>query len=79
MPDDVIIDDKRRYDAFHGTLLREMLRQCKGKSIDLFTRLPLFYIKFFSVDTVVICGLMTNLCCETTARSAFVQDFGEMF
>jgi thioredoxin reductase (NADPH) len=25
-------------------------------------------------DTVVICGVMTHLCCETTARAAFMQD-----
>ena len=24
---------------------------------------------------IIICGLMTNLCCETTARSAFVRGF----
>jgi thioredoxin reductase/isochorismate hydrolase len=27
-----------------------------------------------SCDTVVICGVMTHLCCETTARAAFMQD-----
>ena len=31
------------------------------------------------VDTVVICGAMTNLCCETTARVAFVNDFNVIF
>ena len=25
---------------------------------------------------IIICGVMTNLCCETTARSAFVRNFG---
>ena len=33
----------------------------------------------FGVDTVVICGTMTNLCCETTARVAFVNDFNVIF
>ncbi|KAK9465062.1 Isochorismatase domain-containing protein [Lipomyces arxii] len=28
-----------------------------------------------SVESVVITGTMTNLCCETTARSAFNRDF----
>ena len=32
-----------------------------------------------NVDTVVITGCMTHLCCETTARSAFVQDFRVVF
>ena len=31
------------------------------------------------VDTVVVCGAMTNLCCETTARSAFVNNFNVIF
>ena len=57
---DVIIDEKRRYDAFFGTILEEMLHQ-------------------LGVDTVVISGVMTNICCETTARSAFVRDFDVIF
>jgi isochorismate hydrolase len=28
---------------------------------------------------VVICGVMTHLCCETTARSAFMKGFGVFF
>ena len=31
------------------------------------------------VDTVAVCGAMTNLCCETTARSAFVHNFNVIF
>ena len=31
------------------------------------------------MDTVVVCGAMTNLCCETTARSAFVNNFDVVF
>ena len=31
------------------------------------------------VDTVVVCGTMTNLCCETTARVAFVNNFNVIF
>jgi isochorismate hydrolase len=27
------------------------------------------------VDTIIICGVMTNLCCETTLRSAFSKGF----
>ncbi len=30
-------------------------------------------------DQVVICGVMTHLCCETTARSAFVRGFNVFF
>lgn len=32
-----------------------------------------------SVRQVVICGVMTHLCCETTARSAFVRGFEVFF
>lgn len=31
------------------------------------------------ISTVVITGTMTNLCCETTARSAFNRDFRVYF
>jgi len=31
------------------------------------------------VSTVLIGGVLTNLCCETTARSAFVRDFNVLF
>lgn len=31
------------------------------------------------VSQLVITGVMTNLCCETTARSAFVRDFEVFF
>jgi len=32
-----------------------------------------------NVRSVVVSGVMTNLCCETTARSAFVRDFDVFF
>jgi nicotinamidase-related amidase len=47
---------KRRYDAFFGTELEQVLRQ-KG------------------VSDLALAGVMTNLCVETTARTAFVRDF----
>jgi isochorismate hydrolase len=31
------------------------------------------------IDQVVICGVMTHLCCETTARSAFMRGFEVFF
>jgi bifunctional isochorismate lyase/aryl carrier protein len=33
----------------------------------------------FGVQHVLICGVMTHLCCETTARSAFVHGFEVWF
>lgn len=32
-------------------------------------------LKNLGVDTLIITGVMTNLCCETTAREAFMKDF----
>jgi nicotinamidase-related amidase len=32
-------------------------------------------LKYANCSSVVICGLMTHLCCESTARSAFVRGF----
>ena len=32
-----------------------------------------------NVNQVVICGVMTHLCCETTARSAFMRGFSVFF
>jgi bifunctional isochorismate lyase/aryl carrier protein len=33
----------------------------------------------FMVDQVVICGVMTHLCCESTARSAFMRGYEVLF
>lgn len=32
-----------------------------------------------NIQTVIIGGVMTNLCCETTARAAFCRDFSVLF
>ncbi|MHA2364312.1 MAG: isochorismatase family protein [Candidatus Hodarchaeales archaeon] len=31
------------------------------------------------IKQIVICGVMTHLCCETTARNAFIRDFDVFF
>lgn len=36
-------------------------------------------LKDKSVEQVVICGVLTNLCCESTARSAFMRGFEVYF
>jgi len=36
-------------------------------------------LRTWEVTQVVICGVMTHLCCETTARSAFVRGFEVFF
>lgn len=37
------------------------------------------WLKDRNVSQVVICGVMTHLCCETTARSAFMRGFEVFF
>jgi nicotinamidase-related amidase len=33
------------------------------------------FLKENNIKTLIICGVMTNLCCETTLRSAFVKGY----
>jgi isochorismate hydrolase len=56
--DDIL--DKKRYNAFHGTGLDELL-------------------KAIQVEELIITGVLTNCCCETTARDAFVRDYRVFF
>ena len=32
-----------------------------------------------AIDTIIITGIETNVCCETTAREAMVRDFRVLF
>ena len=52
--DDYVLD-KHRYDAFHNTPLKSVLATIRGLN---------------AVDTVIIAGTLTEVCCESTARSA---------
>ena len=52
----------------------------KKAQYDAFYKTPLENIlKEKGVTQIVITGVMTNLCCETTARSAFVRGFSVFF
>ncbi|MCR4420669.1 MAG: isochorismatase family cysteine hydrolase [Clostridia bacterium] len=55
---------KRRFSAFYNTELETVLRNLKGPS---------------QIDTVIICGTVTNICCESTARDAFFRDYKVVF
>jgi ureidoacrylate peracid hydrolase len=55
---------KHRYDAFYNTQLDTALRNARG---------------FGAIDTVIIIGTVTNICCESTARSAFMRDYKVAF
>jgi ureidoacrylate peracid hydrolase len=63
-PDDIVIR-KRRFSAFFQTDLEIILKNIRG------TERP--------VDTVIICGTVTNICCESTARDAFFRDYKVVF
>lgn len=62
-PGEYVIE-KHRYDAFHNTPLDSILHTCRGMN---------------QVDTVMIIGTVTNVCSESTARSAFMRDYKVMF
>ncbi|MFQ5695603.1 MAG: cysteine hydrolase family protein, partial [Terriglobia bacterium] len=36
-------------------------------------------LRYHNVDTVIITGTATNVCCESTARSAFMRDYQVVF
>ena len=36
-------------------------------------------LRYRAIDTVIITGIATNICCETTAREAIVRDFRVFF
>ncbi len=49
-------------------------------SYGAFTNTPLDYsLKNLGVDTVIICGTMTNYCCGTTAREAHAHGYKVVF
>ena len=64
MEDDIVIR-KRRFSAFYQTDLEIILRNIRG-SVN-------------PVDTIIICGTVTNICCESTARDAFFRDYKVVF
>ena len=37
------------------------------------------HLKKYNIEELIITGVMTNCCCETTARDAFVRDFRVFF
>ena len=63
-PDDIIIH-KRRFSAFYQTDLEIILRNIRGSSAP--------------ADTIIICGTVSNICCESTARDAFFRDYKVVF
>lgn len=58
LPNEIVLQ-KHRYCAFYNTELETIIRNIRGMHV---------------VDTVIIIGTVTNICCENTARSAFMRD-----
>ena len=63
-PGDAVIR-KRRFSAFYQTDLEIILRNIRGADKP--------------VDAIIICGTVTNICCESTARDAFFRDYKVVF
>ena len=66
--------------------LMDEIAPCKGERVIRKTRYSAFYrtgleeaLHHLGVKDMIIGGVMTNLCCETTARDAFVRDFRVFF
>jgi len=62
-PGDTVIR-KHRYDAFHNTQLETVLATVSGPR---------------QVDTVIIIGTLTEVCCDSTARGAYMRDYQVAF
>ncbi|MBK5237679.1 MAG: cysteine hydrolase [Actinomycetales bacterium] len=62
--DNEIVIEKYRYDAFHNTTLEPILRSIRGLN---------------QIDTVIITGTLTEVCCESTARGAYMRDYKVAF
>jgi nicotinamidase-related amidase len=63
LPHETVIS-KHRYDAFYNTPLETVINNIRGMNV---------------ADTVIIIGTVTNICCESTARSAFMRDYKVVF
>ena len=63
LPHEIVLQ-KHRYDAFYNTNLETLIRNIRGAGV---------------ADTVIITGTVTSVCCESTARSAFMRDFKVVF
>jgi ureidoacrylate peracid hydrolase len=62
--EDEIVIEKYRYDAFYSTNLEPVLRSIRGLN---------------QIDTVIITGTLTEVCCESTARGAYMRDYKVAF
>lgn len=59
LPDEWVIRNKRRYDAFVGTELEIWMKNVGPEP----------------KDTIILTGCCTNFCCSTTSRAAMMRDY----
>ncbi|QVQ51791.1 cysteine hydrolase [Spiractinospora alimapuensis] len=74
--DGEVVMPKHRYDAFHNTPLETLLSTVAGPG-PAGADAP--GTATGTVDTVAIIGTVTEVCCESTARSAFMRDYKVAF
>lgn len=77
--------DLIRYGSPEWELLPE-LRRARGEPVIDKNRYSAFFgtrlderLRRAGVEDLVVCGVLTNCCCETTARDAFVRDYRVFF
>ena len=78
-------EDLIYYGSAEWGLIRELKVNEKETILDK-TRYSAFFgtdlderLRVEGAEDLVICGVMTNCCCETTARDAFVRDYRVFF
>jgi len=75
-----ILESKSAYSHNNTTITTKKVTAIKKTQYDAFLQTELEDILLSrGVQQVVICGVMTHLCCETTARSAFMRGFEVFF
>jgi len=77
---DVLYDDDRMSEILPNLIIAsddEIIRKTRYSAFHG-TKLEKI-LRGHEVDSLVITGVMTHLCCETTARDAFVHDFKVFF
>lgn len=72
-PEDLLSQINPQFDLSKGVVIEK-------SRYDAFYQTPLEeMLRQQKISQVVICGVMTHLCCETTARSAFMRGFEVFF
>ncbi|MBE9492119.1 MAG: cysteine hydrolase [Bacteroidetes bacterium] len=77
---DEIITEDHPFVDLHEAILIQGCKIMKKTQYDAFYGTDLEkQLKTKGVNQVIITGVMTNLCCETTVRSAFIRGFEPVF